>query len=111
VRVAAVVPTLDEQDGIAACLAPLVAEAARVIVVDGGSGDETVARALEAGAVGAVVVGRQVGGGERSGAAVDRDRVHVVSSRRRPRIAVACGGAQLIIGGITSRPPGRPEST
>lgn len=50
-RVAAVVPTLDEQDGIAACLAPLVAEAARVIVVDGGSGDETVARALEAGAV------------------------------------------------------------
>ena len=50
-RIAAVVPTLDEQDGIAACLAPLVAEAASVIVADGGSGDETVARALDAGAV------------------------------------------------------------
>ena len=50
-RIAAVVPTLDEQDCIAVCLAPLVAEAARVIVADGGSSDETVARALEAGAV------------------------------------------------------------
>ncbi len=50
-RIVAVVPVLDEQDSISACLAPLVAEAASVVVVDGGSGDDTAARARAAGAV------------------------------------------------------------
>lgn len=48
--IAAVVPALDEEDRIAACLAPLLAEAARVVVADGGSTDRTVTLAREAGA-------------------------------------------------------------
>jgi len=47
-RLSIIVPVLDEADGIAAhlaALAPLRRDAAEVIVVDGGSADETVARA------------------------------------------------------------------
>ncbi|HEY5632352.1 MAG TPA: TIGR04283 family arsenosugar biosynthesis glycosyltransferase [Burkholderiaceae bacterium] len=50
-QVAVIVPVLDEQDSIVSCLAPLLAEAAQVIVVDGGSSDDTVARARAAGAM------------------------------------------------------------
>jgi len=49
-KIVAVVPALDEGASIAACLAPLVREAARVIVVDGGSRDDTPARAAACGA-------------------------------------------------------------
>ncbi len=49
-KIVAVVPALDEGASIAAYLAPLVREAARVIVVDGGSQDDTPARAAACGA-------------------------------------------------------------
>lgn len=46
----AVVPALNEEAALAACLAPLVDEGARVVVVDGGSTDATCAIAERAGA-------------------------------------------------------------
>lgn len=49
-RISVVVPALDEAAGIAAALRPALAEADEVIVVDGGSGDATVALAVAAGA-------------------------------------------------------------
>ncbi|MFP5460578.1 MAG: TIGR04283 family arsenosugar biosynthesis glycosyltransferase [Gammaproteobacteria bacterium] len=48
--VLAVVPALNEEAAIAACLAPLLAEGARVVVVDGGSADATPRIAAGAGA-------------------------------------------------------------
>ncbi len=50
-RIAAIVPVLDEQDSIEACLAPLLAEASRVVVVDAASTDATCALAAGAGAI------------------------------------------------------------
>jgi len=51
VRVAAIIPALDEERAIAAAVASLPSEIVdRVIVVDGGSRDATAARAAEAGA-------------------------------------------------------------
>jgi len=49
-NVVAVVPALDEGASIGACLAPLVREATRVILVDAGSRDDTPARAAASGA-------------------------------------------------------------
>jgi rSAM/selenodomain-associated transferase 2 len=48
--VVAVVPALDEEAAIAACLGPLLAEGARVVVVDGGSSDASPRIAAQAGA-------------------------------------------------------------
>src|SRR5690606_27159793 len=48
--ISVVVPALDESGGIAEVLRPALAEADEVIVVDGGSGDATVAVAETAGA-------------------------------------------------------------
>ena len=71
-RLSIIVPALDEAAGIAACLAPLQPMRARGgegIVVDGGSGDDTVSggRPLAGGAV--VVCGaaawRRAGGPRR----------------------------------------------
>lgn len=50
IRVAAIVPALDEAQGLGACLRELVGHADEVVVVDGGSRDATVAQALAAGA-------------------------------------------------------------
>ncbi|HWS76355.1 MAG TPA: TIGR04283 family arsenosugar biosynthesis glycosyltransferase, partial [Quisquiliibacterium sp.] len=50
IDVVAIVPALNEERAIAACLAPLLAEGARVLVVDGGSRDATAAVARAAGA-------------------------------------------------------------
>lgn len=50
-RIVAVVPVLDEQASIEACLEPLLAEAAQVIVVDAASRDQTCALASNAGAL------------------------------------------------------------
>ena len=50
VAVLAVVPALNEEAAIAACLAPLLAEGARVVVADGGSTDATRRIAARAGA-------------------------------------------------------------
>ena len=48
-RVAAIIPTLDEEDAIAAVIAAVPAEAVdEIIVADGGSSDRTVARARAA---------------------------------------------------------------
>lgn len=46
----AIVPALDEETGIAACLAPLLAEGVEVVVVDGGSRDRTAGIARASGA-------------------------------------------------------------
>lgn len=50
IDVVAIVPALNEERAIAACIAPLLAEGARVLVVDGGSRDATVAVARASGA-------------------------------------------------------------
>jgi rSAM/selenodomain-associated transferase 2 len=50
-NIVAIIPTLDEASAIRACLEPLVAERARIIVADGGSGDATVQIARAAGAL------------------------------------------------------------
>ena len=49
-RIAAIVPALDEEQGLRHCLLELVGRADEVVVVDGGSRDATLARALECGA-------------------------------------------------------------
>ncbi|MBU6272380.1 MAG: TIGR04283 family arsenosugar biosynthesis glycosyltransferase [Betaproteobacteria bacterium] len=49
-RIAAVVPVLDEAPRVAGALAPLLAEACEVMVADGGSGDGSPAQARAAGA-------------------------------------------------------------
>jgi rSAM/selenodomain-associated transferase 2 len=49
-RIVAIVPALDEERSIGACLEPLTGEGADVVVVDGGSTDATVRIAREAGA-------------------------------------------------------------
>jgi rSAM/selenodomain-associated transferase 2 len=50
-RIVAIVPALDEEGSIRACLDPLNSEGARVVVVDGGSVDATVLLARETGAL------------------------------------------------------------
>ena len=49
-RIAVVVPVLDEAPRLTAALAPLLAEAAQVLVADGGSADDSPALARAAGA-------------------------------------------------------------
>ncbi len=49
-RVVAIVPALDEENSIRACLEPLTGEGAEVVVVDGGSVDATARIARESGA-------------------------------------------------------------
>ncbi len=67
--IAVVIPTLDEGETIAAVVAEIGRDVARaVIVADGGSGDETVARARAAGAT-VVMAGRGYGRACAAGAA------------------------------------------
>jgi rSAM/selenodomain-associated transferase 2 len=49
-RISVVIPALDEQEAIASALQSVATEADELIVVDGGSHDETAVRALAAGA-------------------------------------------------------------
>jgi len=88
---AAVVPTLDEAPRVGALVASLLAACDAVVVSDGGSRDDTVARARAAGAV--VVQGSPGRGAQlaRGAAAIDSDLVWFVHADSR--VAPGAGGA------------------
>jgi rSAM/selenodomain-associated transferase 2 len=68
-RLSVVIPTLDEEDNVAAAIASVREDADEILVVDGGSRDRTCARAREAGAElleGAGGRGRQLDRGARA---------------------------------------------
>ena len=86
-RVASVIPTLDEQEAIAGVVAAIpLGVVDRVIVVDSGSSDDTVARASAAGADSSArsgaVMGAPAGSARGGGRLPDRR----VSGRRRQRL-------------------------
>jgi rSAM/selenodomain-associated transferase 2 len=99
-RIAAVVPALNEEAEIAGCVAALRGEVAEVIVVDGGSRDGTVAAAAAAGARVTVAPGSSRAVAMNTGAALaTADIVFFVHADCRPAAgfaaeiaaAVACG--------------------
>ena len=73
VPVTVIIPTLNEQERIADAVADAVKWADETIVVDGGSQDDTVARAEAAGATVHVVLDSTIGGQRNFGASVARN--------------------------------------
>ncbi|MCW6511547.1 glycosyltransferase family 2 protein [Lichenifustis flavocetrariae] len=117
-RVALVVPTLDEADAIGVALARVPRDLVdRIIVADGGSRDQTVERALVAGAE-VLAVGRGYGRACRDGASAAADCDIIVfmdgDGADRPEVLLALigpiaeGQQDFVIGSRTrgSREPG-----
>jgi glycosyltransferase involved in cell wall biosynthesis len=73
VPVSVVIPTLEEHERIAEAVSQAAAWAEEVIVVDGGSKDDTVARAKEAGATVRVVLEATIGAQRNIGASIARN--------------------------------------
>ncbi len=73
VPVSVVIPTLEEHERIAEAVGQAAAWADEVIVVDGGSKDETVARAKEAGATVRVMLDATIGAQRNLGASIARN--------------------------------------
>jgi len=71
--VSVIIPTLNEQDRIAEAVSDAATWADEVIVVDGGSEDETVARARAAGATVRVAPESSIGGQRNLGASIARN--------------------------------------
>jgi glycosyltransferase involved in cell wall biosynthesis len=71
--VSVIIPTLNEQDRIAEAVSDAADWADEVIVVDGGSEDETVARARAAGATVRVAPDSSIGGQRNLGASIARN--------------------------------------
>jgi glycosyltransferase involved in cell wall biosynthesis len=71
--VSVIIPTLNEQERIADAVADAAAWADEVLVVDGGSQDDTVARARAAGATVHVALDSSIGGQRNLGASIARN--------------------------------------
>ncbi|MDQ6770585.1 MAG: glycosyltransferase family 2 protein [Gemmatimonadota bacterium] len=71
--VTVVIPTLNERDGIADAVSDAATWADEIIVVDGGSQDDTVARARAAGATVHVALDSPIGGQRNLGASLARN--------------------------------------
>ena len=99
-RIVAVVPALDEEAEIGACVASLRDDVAEVIVVDGGSRDGTVAVAAEAGARVMVAAGSTRAVALNTGAAVAAgDVVFFVHADCRPAAGFAADIAAAVEAG------------